>query len=74
VSATNPRSRSFRGFTFREIEIAKAMRAEGHKRSHIAGALGRRSHDGIRRQLDNAYRQRRNAYHAKRMRAQGAAK
>ena len=57
-----------RGFTQQELHVAREMMGKGATFSAIARALGRRSHDGIRRRFDPKYRARRNAYQAEYMR------
>ena len=52
-------------FTDREMKLAQDMLRKGDSFKAIARALGRKSGDGIKRQLDPAYRKRRNAYMAK---------
>jgi hypothetical protein len=68
VTVYNPRSKAFRSFRFRELQVARALQEEGFSFTEIAKALGRKSHDGIRRQLDNAYRVKRNADQVERKR------
>lgn len=60
-----------RGFTSAELRTARDLLTLQWSYSAIARALGRRSHDGIRRHFDHAYRMRRNAYQAKWMRENG---